>query len=461
MMKYRIEEDALGSVRVPEDAYYGAQTQRAVENFPVSGWRFPSSFIRALGLIKKCAALVNHELGLLSAELAEAIGAASQEVVEGRLVDQFVLDVFQTGSGTSTNMNANEVIAGRANEILTGRRGGKSPVHPNDHVNLGQSSNDVIPTALHVAALTAIKDRLIPALEKLQRSLLQKSEDFAEVGKIGRTHLQDAVPVTLGQEFGGYARQVELGIARIRGVQASLLELALGGTAVGTGLNTHPDFAAKAIELISRETGSPFREASNHFEAQAAQDAAAETSGALKTVAASLSKIANDIRWLASGPRCGLGEINLPALQPGSSIMPGKINPVIPEVVVQVAAQVMGNDVAITMGVQGGYFELNTMLPLIAHNLLQSIDLLSAAATLFAERCIDGITANRERCAQNIERSLALSTYLAPVLGYDKASKIAREAYESGKTVREVVLEGKTMSEGQLDELFKEIRFGR
>jgi fumarate hydratase class II len=376
--------------------------------------------------------------------------------MEGRLDDQFVLDVFQTGSETSTNMNANEVIAGRANEILTGKRGGKSPVHPNDHVNLGQSSNDVIPTVLHVAALLSMKQRLIPSLERLHRELAQKGEAFSDIWKIGRTHLQDAVPITLGQEFGGYARQVELAMERIRRTEGSLAELALGGTAVGNGLNAHPEFAPRVIALLSGETGCLFREAVNHFEAQAAQDAASEAGGALKTAALSLSKIANDLRWLASGPRCGLGEINLPSLQPGSSIMPGKINPVIPEVVVQVAAQVMGNDVAIGMGAQGGAFELNTMLPLIAYNLLQSIDLLTAAAGLLADRCVTGITANREKCAGNIEQSLALATYLTPVLGYDQASRIALEAHRTGKTVREIVLEGKLLPEDQLELLLGE-----
>ena len=428
-MQYRKEEDALGTILVPEDAYYGAQTQRAIDNFPVSGLTFPASFIRALGLVKKCAAVVNRELGLLEANLAEAILTAAQEVIEGKLDRQFPVDVFQTGSGTSTNMNANEVIAGRANEILTGRRGGKSPVHPNDHVNLCQSSNDVIPSVIHIAALTEIKNQLLPSLTVLHRSLEQKSREFHDIIKIGRTHLQDAVPIRLGQEFGGYARQVELGIKRIRATEESLAELALGGTAVGNGVNAHPEFAPRVIALISAETGCSFVEAKDHFEAQAAQDAAAEASGALKSLAVSLSKIANDIRWLASGPRCGLGEINLPSLQPGSSIMPGKVNPVIPEVVIQVAAQVIGNDAAISLGCQGGYFELNTMLPLIAHNLLQSISLLTSAATLFADKCIDGISANAERCAANIERSLALATYLVPLIGYDRASEIAKEAY--------------------------------
>jgi fumarate hydratase, class II len=452
--KTRTEADGLGSVEVPEDAYYGAQTQRAIENFPVSGMVFPPSFIKALGLIKKVAAVVNRDLSLMDPDLAGAIMSASREVMDGKLDHQFLVDVFQTGSGTSTNMNANEVIAGRANELLTGRRGGKSPVHPNDHVNLGQSSNDVIPSVIHVAAVMEIEERLIPALEFLQRAFDKKAKEFSDVVKIGRTHLQDAVPITLGQEFSGYARQVELGVKRLKGAQAALYELALGGTAVGTGLNTHPEFASRVIGLMSKETGQPFREAANHFEAQAAQDAAVEASGMLKAVAAGLGKIANDIRWLASGPRCGLGEINLPSLQPGSSIMPGKVNPVIPEVVVQVAAQVFGNDTAIAFGVQGGQFELNTMLPLIAHNLLQSIGLLAAATKLFADKCVEGITANREKCASNIERSLALSTHLVPSIGYDKAAAIAKEAYKTGRTIREVVIQKGLMSEEKLDELF-------
>lgn len=456
-MKTRQEEDSLGTVEVPADSYYGAQTQRALENFPISGLTFPSAFIRALGLIKKCAAAVNLELGLLDPDLARAIDRAAGELLAGKHDAQFVLDIFQTGSGTSTNMNANEVIAGRANEILAGERGGKSPVHPNDHVNLGQSSNDVIPSAIHVAALLEIRRRLIPAMEKLQSVLQAKSREFADIVKIGRTHLQDAVPVTLGQEFSGYARQVELGIERLRAVEPRLAELALGGTAVGTGLNAHPDFAAKTIALLGRESGCPFCEAANHFEAQAAQDASVEASGVLKTLAVGLSKIANDIRWLASGPRCGLGEINLPSLQPGSSIMPGKVNPVIPEAVIQVAAQIIGNDQVVALGGLGGYFELNMMLPVIASNLLQSIQLLTSVGSLFAEKCVSGITANREKCAANVEQSLALSTFLVPSIGYDKAASVAKEAHKSGKTIREVVLEKNLMSEEAFDDFLRGI----
>jgi fumarate hydratase class II len=454
-MKTRKEEDSLGTVLVPEKAYYGAQTQRALENFPISGLTFPSSFIRALGLVKKCAAIINLELGLLDRRLADAIAGAAQEVLDGKHDDQFVLDVFQTGSGTSTNMNANEVIAGRANEILTGKRGGKAPVHPNDHVNLGQSSNDVIPSVIHIAALLEIRNLLLPSLGRLCDALQQKAHEFADIIKIGRTHLQDAVPLTLGQEFSGYARQMKLGIERLQATEPRLAELAIGGTAVGTGLNASPGFASAIIALISREIGCTFREAVNHFEAQAAQDASVEVSGALKTVAVSLSKIANDIRWLGSGPRCGLGEISLPSLQPGSSIMPGKVNPVIPEAVIQVAAQVIGNDAVITIGGQGGYFELNTMLPVIAYNLLQSIQLLNSAVSLFSRKCVAGITANREKCAANVEQSLALSTFLVPSIGYDRAAAVSKEAYNSGKTVRQVVMEQQMMSEEEFDELLR------
>jgi fumarate hydratase class II len=457
VMGMRTERDALGEVAVPELVYYGAQTHRAALNFPVSGVGLPRSFIRALGLIKKHAAAVNAALGLLVPELAAAIGQASREVVDGKLDDQFVIDIFQTGSGTSANMNANEVIAGRANEILTGKRGGKEPVHPNDHVNLGQSSNDVIPSVIHIAALCAILRELIPALGALLGALRSKSSEFRDILKIGRTHLQDAVPITLGQEFGGFARQVELGIKRIKAAGESLEELALGGTAVGNGLNTHPEFAKRVIALVAEETGCAFREAADHFEAQSAQDAAVEASGALKTVAVSVSKIANDIRLMASGPRCGFGEIELPALQPGSSIMPGKVNPVIPEVVIQVAAQVVGNDAAVTFGASGGHLELNTMLPVIAKNLLEAIALLASASRLFAEKCIVGIEANREKCAALIEQSLALSTYLVPHIGYDRASEIAKEAYSTGKTVREIVLEKDILSAKQVREIFDSI----
>jgi fumarate hydratase class II len=460
-MSYREEIDTMGTVMVPEDAYYGAQTQRAVENFSISKLKFDPSFISALGMIKKHAARVNLELGLLDEERARAIAQAAEQVAAGKLNDQFVVDVFQTGSGTSTNMNANEVIAGRANEILTGKRGGKSPVHPNDHVNMGQSTNDVIPSAIHVAALRSIRTKLIPAMERLRQALELKAVEFADIRKIGRTHMQDAVPMTLGQEFSGYARQIALGIERISRVEKSLVELALGGTAVGTGMNAHPEFAPRVIGLIAEETGIPFREAENHFEAQGAQDAAVEASGALKTLAVSLIKIANDIRLLASGPRCAIGEITIPSLQPGSSIMPGKVNPVIPEMVMQVAAQIIGNDATIMYGGQGGALELNTMLPIIAYNLLQSINLLAGAVHGFADKCVHRIVANREKCLTYIEKSLALCTPLVPIIGYEAAAALAKEAYETGKTVREVALERKVLPEPELTRILDAEVYGK
>jgi fumarate hydratase class II len=460
-MATRIERDALGNVEVPEDAYYGAQTRRAVDNFPVSGRTFGRPFIRAIGLVKESAAIVNSELGLLPSEIASAIQQAANEVIEGKLDAHFVLDIFQTGSATSTNMNANEVVAGRANELLTGKRGGKDPVHPNDHVNLGQSSNDVIPSVIHIAASCLIQHALIPALEKLFHELTAKAAEFRDVMKIGRTHLQDAVPVSLGEEFGGYARQAELGVQRAKRAGKTLCELALGGTAVGNGLNTHPEFAGRVIERIAAKTGCAFREARNHFEAQAAQDSAVEASGLVKTIAVSLLKIANDIRLMASGPRCGIGEIAIPALQPGSSIMPGKVNPVMPEMVIQVAAQVIGNDAAVTFCGQGGIFELNTMLPVIALNLIESIEILASAAGLFTERCVAGIVANRERCRSYIEQSLALSTYLVPFIGYDRASEISKEAFDTGRTVRDVAKGRALLPEEKLNEIFDRIKSGK
>jgi fumarate hydratase class II len=455
-MKYRIEQDSMGEVRVPEEAYYGAQTQRARDNFSVSTLRFPRCFLKAIALIKKHAAQVNWELQLLDTRLRQSIVTAAQEVLEGKLDDQFVVDVFQTGSGTSTNMNVNEVIAGRANELLTGKRGGKSPVHPNDHVNLGQSSNDVIPSAIHISAFIEIRDQLLPALELLHKELKEKSEAFCDIRKIARTHLQDAVPMTLGQEFSGYARQAELGIERLRSLAERLSELALGGTAVGNGLNAHPQFASRVIAAISQETGVAFREAKNHFEAQAAQDAVVETSGMLKTIAVSFIKIANDLRWLASGPRCGIGEITIPSLQPGSSIMPGKVNPVIPETVLQVSAQVIGNDAAITQGGHTGNFELNVMLPLMAYNLIQSIQLLAGAARSLAEKCVRGIEADKEKCVSNVEQSLALATAFVPAIGYDKAASLAREAYEKNKTIREAALENRVLPQAEIQRILDE-----
>jgi len=456
---FRTEVDSLGEMQVPAAAYYGAQTARAVENFPISNLRFSRQFIRALGLIKKHAAVANASLGLLPGELGSAIETAAQEVIDGKLDAQFVVDIFQTGSGTSTNMNANEVIANRAAELLGGKRGDKA-VHPNDHVNRGQSSNDVIPAAIHLAALEAIEFQLRPALTELHEALLQKAEAFWEILKIGRTHLQDATPMRLGQEFSGYASQVAHGSRRLENLKMHLGELALGGTAVGTGINTHPEFARRTIAGLAKETGLELREASNHFEAQAARDACVEASGALKTVAVSLTKIANDIRWLGSGPRLGLGELKLPATQPGSSIMPGKVNPVMCEMVIQVAAQVIGNDAAITVGGLFGNFELNTMMPLIAYSLLQSIELLTNASRVFARRCVVGLEADSARCEASIERSLALCTALAPVIGYDQAAKIAKQAYESNRTVREVAGEISGLDKKTLDELLDPRRTG-
>lgn len=449
-MNYREETDSLGTVQVAQQAYYGAQTQRAMDNFPVSGLRMAPVLIRSIARIKKAAARANKELGRLDPEHARAIAEAADEVLSGKFDDQFPVDVFQTGSGTSTNMNVNEVIATRANEVLTGRKNTKAPVHPNDHVNAGQSSNDVIPSAIHISALLEIREKLIPAFSHLGRELEQKAEEFAHIRKIGRTHLQDAVVMTLGQEFSGYAEQADLSVRRLEGLQDRLCRLALGGTAVGTGLNTHPAFAGRVISVIAADTGIPFIEAPNHFEAQGACDGAVEAGGVLKTAAVSLSKIANDIRWLASGPRCGLGEIRLPALQPGSSIMPGKVNPVICESAIQACAHVIGNDTSLTLAGQGGYFELNLMLPLVAYKLLDSIGVLAGAAEILAQKCVSGIAANEGRCAENIEKSLAVVTGLVPHVGYEHAARIAHKAYETGKTIEAVALEENVMPESEL-----------
>ncbi len=442
----------MGEMQVPQNAFYGAQTARAVENFPISSLRFPRSFIRALGLIKKHAAATNFTLGGLPENIAWAIQKAAQEVVGGKWDSHFVVDIFQTGSGTSTNMNANEVIANRAIEINGGKRGDKS-VHPNDHVNRGQSSNDVIPSAIHLAALDQIAHELLPALNDLQSALAAKAREFDDVLKIGRTHLQDATPIRLGQEFSGYASQVEHGIEPLRRVREPLGELALGGTAVGTGINTHSEFARRTIQAIANETGLPLREARNHFSAQGGIEPLVQTSGALKSIAVSLIKIANDIRWLGSGPRCGLGELKLPATQPGSSIMPGKVNPVMCEMVIQVGAQVLGNDATISFAGTFGNFELNTMLPVTAYNLLQSIELLTSASRVFTARCIAGLEADRAKCEGNIEQSLAMCTALAPEIGYDQAAKIAKLAYESGRTVRQVAVEISGLPPAHLNEL--------
>ena len=449
----RKEKDSMGDMQIPDDAYYGAQTQRAVENFPISGITISKSMIQALGKIKRSAAIVNHELGLLDDDRKNAIVQAADEIIEGKFDSQFPVDIYQTGSGTSSNMNCNEILSNRASEIMGGKIGTKDPVHPNDHVNLGQSSNDVIPTAIHIAANTMLEKELIPALQNLANELDKKATAFSDIVKIGRTHLQDATPITLGQEFSGYAQMVKNGIKRIQNAQGFLSELALGGTAVGTGINTKAQFGTHMAKEITRFTGISFVEASNHFEAQGAQDAAVETSGALKTVAVSLSKIANDIRWLGSGPRAGLGELILPAVQPGSSIMPGKTNPVICEAMIQACAQVIGNDLAITIGGQGGVFELNLMLPLIAHNLTNSITILSNGTIVFTEKLIIGLKANKEKCAGYIEGSLAMCTSLAPVIGYDKAADIAYKAYNSGKTVREIAIEENVLDKDKLNEL--------
>jgi fumarate hydratase class II len=452
MADVRIEKDSLGEIEVPAGAYYGAQTERAHRNFPVSGLTLPKRFIAAVAMVKGEAAAVNQELGIVPAEAARAIRQAADEVIAGRHDGQFPLDVFQTGSATSTNMNVNEVLSNRAIEILGGVVGSKQPVHPNDHVNASQSSNDVIPTAIHVSAYLAVVEELEPALGRLAEALGRKAEEFDRVVKIGRTHLQDAVPVRLGQEFSGYAQQVRNGLARLASVKPRLAELPLGGTAVGTGLNAPPEFAPRVIARLAGRTGCPFVAAPNRFEAMAGKDAAVEASGMLKTIAASLTKIANDLRWLASGPGCGIGEIAIPSLQPGSSIMPGKVNPVIPESVLMVAAQVAGNDAAITLAGMSGVFELNVMMPLIAYDLLQSIGILANASRLLAEKCVEGVEANRERCEELVEKSLAMVTALVPKIGYDAAAEIAKESVRTGKTVRELCREKNLLPEAELAE---------
>jgi fumarate hydratase class II len=447
----RVERDSMGEMRVPVSAYYGASTQRAVLNFPISDLRFPRQFIRAMGQIKQVAAQVNEELGTVDPRIAAAIVRAAQEVIDGKLDGHFVLDIFQTGSGTSTNMNANEVIANRASELLGGARGSRK-VHPNDHVNFGQSSNDVIPTSMHLSALVTIEHDLIPALQGMQKALEEKAEAFMPIVKTGRTHLQDATPIRLGQEFLGYAGQIDRGIARMRHAQNELSEVALGGTAVGTGVNTHPEFAARVCERLSAMNDVQVRETSNHFQAQSTLDNIVEASGALNTLAVSLMKIANDIRWLGSGPRAGIGEIDLPAVQPGSSIMPGKVNPVIAESVCMVCAQVMGNHTTITVAGQSGNFEINVMMPVTAYNLLQSISLLAAAARNFTEQCIKGLQATTKG-PEMVERGLAICTALAPVIGYDAAAEISKIAYKTGQTVREVAREKTSLSEEELNRI--------
>ncbi len=450
----RIERDTMGEMEVPAEALYGAQTERARQNFPISDLRFPRRFISAMGLIKESAAQVNMEMGLLDLEKGRAIAGAAREVVEGKLDDHFPLDIFQTGSGTSTNMNANEVIAHRAHLLLGGTLGERSLVHPNDDVNQGQSSNDVIPTAIHLAAAIGLHEDLIPALERLHAALSAKATEFWPVIKTGRTHLQDATPIRMGQVFEGFAGQIERSIARVRVAEGELSELALGGTAVGTGVNTREGFPARVIERLAAETGLPLRETSNHFQAQSTLDGVVAASGELRTVAVSLMKIANDIRWMGSGPRAGIGELAVPPVQPGSSIMPGKVNPVIAESVTMVAAQVIGNDVTITIGGQSGNFELNVMMPVIAYNLLQSIAILSTSARNFAERTIEGLTAT-EHGPEMVERGLMLATALAPAVGYDEAAAIAKQAAAEGSTIREVARQRTNLSDDDLDRLLQ------
>jgi fumarate hydratase, class II len=444
----------MGDMLVPAEALYGAQTERARQNFPISNLRFPRRFIQAMGLIKDAAAHVNLELGLLDAGRGAAIIQAAREVADGSLDAHFPLDIFQTGSGTSTNMNANEVIANRAHLLLGGTLGERSTVHPNDDVNVGQSSNDVIPTAIHLAALISLREDLIPSLERLEAALRAKAQEFWPVIKTGRTHLQDATPIRMGQVFEGFAGQIERGIGRARVAERELSELALGGTAVGTGVNTQTEFAGHVIERLARETGLEIRETTNHFQAQSTLDGVVAASGELRTIAVSLMKIANDIRWMGSGPRAGIGELAVPAVQPGSSIMPGKVNPVIAEAVTMVAAQVIGNDVTITVGGQSGNFELNVMMPVIAYNLLQSIAILGTSARNFAERTIDGLEVTG-RGPEMVEKGLMLATALAPEIGYEQAAAIAKEAAADGSTIREVARRRTQLSDDDLDRLLQ------
>ncbi len=445
--EYRIERDSMGEVMVPADALYAAQTQRAVDNFPISDLRFPRTFIRALGMIKGAAAAVNEDLGLLDPEMSSAIQQAAKEVEDGLLDDQFPLDIFQTGSGTSTNMNANEVIANRASAIL-GR-----PVHPNDHVNMGQSSNDVIPTAIHVSAALAVTEDLLPALQYLQDTLLAKADECDHVVTTGRTHLMDAMPIRLSQELGGWAAQIAQGQERVEAAMPRVLELTQGGTAVGTGINAHPEFGERIAAKLAERTGVPFVTSRNYFVGLSTQDAAVELSGQLKTVATSLMKISNDLRWMNSGPIAGIGEIALPSLQPGSSIMPGKVNPVIPEAVTMVCAQVIGNDVTITIGGQAGNFQLNVMLPVIAYNLLQSITTLANGSRVLADKAIAGFTVNEERISSLVGRNPILVTALNPVIGYETGAKVAKRAYAEGRLLKDVALDETELSEDDLDRL--------
>lgn len=451
---YRIENDIIGEIYVPKDAYYGGQTVRAFKNFQISSKRFQPVFIRSLGLIKLAAARANGLLGLLDNKKSGAITKAAEEIFSGKYYDQFILDIFQTGSGTSTNMNVNEVIANIACELLGGTKGDKTLIHPNDDVNKGQSSNDVIPTAIHIGAVHLTFDLLLPSLLELKEELDRKSNEFQDVIKAGRTHLQDATPITLGQEFGSYEAMIARTARNIEKTVEGLLELPLGGTAVGTGINTHRQFAGYAIKEINKISGYKFYEAENHFEAQGAKDAIVAFSGALRDLAVSLVKIANDIRLMASGPETGIGELILPELQPGSSIMPGKINPVIPEALIQAASQVIGNDMVIALAGMSGNFELNTMMPLIAYNILESIEILGNSSSAFALKCISGLKADKDKCSQNAGKSPALITPIAKKIGYDKASEIAREAHAKRKTIREILLEKRIMTEEEIEEVF-------
>ena len=455
---FRTEKDSMGEMKVPVDAYYGAQTQRAVENFPISGYRFSRPMIAALGMIKSCAAKANKDLGILDEKRHDAIVKAAALVEKGELDKHFVLDIFQTGSGTSTNMNTNEVIARRAKELAEG----DVNIHPNDHVTASQSSNDVIPTAIHIAVATELKNSLKPALEQLAASLGKKAKEFSSLIKTGRTHLQDATPITLGQEFGGYQSQIEHGIERIERSLQSILELPLGGTAVGSGLNTHPEFAKRTIQEIAKRTGIPFIEARNHFEAQSAKDALLEMSGQLRTIACSMAKVANDIRWLGCGPRCGFAELMLPEVQPGSSIMPGKVNPVIAESLLMAVAQVIGNDTAVMIANQSGsIFELNVMMPVLAHNILESIRLLSSSARNFATKCVDGLKADEKRLSEFAEASIAICTALAPKIGYDNAAKLAKEAYKSGEPLRSVAKRSGLLPAEEIDTILDLMKMTR
>lgn len=457
-MRYRTEEDSLGKLPIPHSALWGIQTQRAMNNFPISGLTFPPEFIKNLALIKRCAAETNVSLKRLNPDVGNAIIKAAEEVMAGKWQDHFKVDIFQTGSGTSTNMNANEVIANRANEIMGADRGAKYPVHPNDHVNMGQSSNDVIPSAIHITAYSFLKKQLLPSLVGLKRTLTAKSRNFDSVVKLARTHLQDATPIRMGQVFSGYAALIADNRKAIQKSMIHLLELALGGTAVGTGINCHPRFPDQTIKTINRITGGRFKQTANHFSSQSAQNAVIQVSASLKTLAISVQKIANDIRWLASGPRGGIGELIIPAMQPGSSIMPGKVNPVIPEALLQVCAQIIGNDTVVTQASQLSNFELHAGQPVTAHNLFQSILLLANSLRIFTEKCLGKLKVNRKRCQQLLDQSLAMVTALVPIIGYDQAAAIAAEAQKKNKSLNQVILERGMLSPGQVKELLDPLR---